>query len=174
MPFTIAAAGAVGIPWGEGLGTLGRWGILPAPERGLPEQDVLMWWGLSVVGYTTYSLVMELITGRTVGKLLARVRLVSEAGTRPTAGQVLTRNLTRLIEFMPQFWVFVVLVLLSRNRQRMGDIFARTVAVRLVPRQPPSADSGDGNAPGKPDDGEPADSDDERAEPSDPDQQRRE
>ncbi|MBU0617630.1 MAG: RDD family protein, partial [Planctomycetes bacterium] len=88
-PFTIAAAAAVGIPWGEGLGALGRWGISPNPESGLPEENVLLWWGLSVAGYTMYSLVMELIAGRTVGKVIARVRLISEAGTRPTAAQIL-------------------------------------------------------------------------------------
>lgn len=135
-PFTIAAASAVGIPWSEGLESLGRWGISPDPQGVLPDEKVLLWWGLSVAGFTTYSLVMELITGRTVGKVIARVRLLSEAGTPPTAGQILARNLTRLIELMPQFWLFVVLVIASRNRQRLGDIFARTVAVRLLPRRP--------------------------------------
>jgi uncharacterized RDD family membrane protein YckC len=155
VPFTLAAATAVGIPWGHGLGTLGRWGISPDPQGGLPEQNVLLWWGLSVFGYTAYSLVMELLTGRTVGKVIARVRLMSEAGTRPTAGQVLTRNLTRLIEFMPQFWVFVVLVVLSRNRQRMGDIFARTVAIRLLSHEPSAPERG--GADGESDDSQPGD-----------------
>lgn len=140
-PFTVAAAAVVGIPWKEGLGALGRWGISPNAEGSIPEQNVLVWWGLSIFGYTTYSLVMELIVRRTVGKLIARVHLVSEAGTRPTAGQILIRNLTRLIELMPQFWVFVILVVFSRNRQRMGDIFARTVVIRLLSDRPSSAAS---------------------------------
>jgi uncharacterized RDD family membrane protein YckC len=143
IPFTLAAAAAVGIPWGEGLSALGRWGISPNQGDGLPEQNVLLWWSLSVVGYTTYSLVMELITRRTVGKVIARVYLLSEAGTRPTAGQILARNLTRLIELMPQFWIFVVLVVFSRNRQRMGDIFARTVAIRYLSGKPSSTTSRD-------------------------------
>ncbi len=143
IPFTLAAAAAVGVPWGEGLSALGRWGISPNQEAGLPEQNVLLWWSLSVLGYATYSLVMELIARRTVGKVIARVHLVSETGTRPTAGQILTRNLTRLIEFMPQFWIFVVLVVFSRNRQRMGDIFARTVAIRLLSGKPSSTTSRD-------------------------------
>ncbi len=142
-PFTLAVAVLMDIPWGKGLSTLAFWGISPDPEGGVPEQHVFLWWGFSVACYTTYSLVMELISRRTVGKVIARVYLLSEAGTRPTAGQVLTRNLTRLIEFMPQFWIFVVLVMLSRNRQRMGDIFARTVAIRLLPEKPASKANGD-------------------------------
>jgi uncharacterized RDD family membrane protein YckC len=133
-PFTIAAAAAVEISWGAGLRSLGRWGLSQDVEGGLPEENVLLWWGLSVAGFTLYSLVMELIAGRTVGKIVARVRLISEAGTPPSAGQILARNLMRLIELMPQFWLFAVLVLVSRNRQRMGDIFARTLAIRLLPR----------------------------------------
>jgi len=171
IPFTLAAAAAVGIPWGEGLSALGRWGISPNQEAGLPEQKVLLWWSLSVLGYATYSLVMELIARRTVGKVIARVHLISEAGTRPTAGQILTRNLTRLIELMPQFWIFVVLVVFSRNRQRMGDIFARTVAIRLLSGKPSSTTSRDESDAGhKPDGPDAAEGDGDERESSGPDQ----
>jgi uncharacterized RDD family membrane protein YckC len=74
-----------------------------------------------------------------VGKVIARVHLLSAAGTRPTVGQIVIRNLARLIEFTPQFWVFMILVVFSRNHQRMGDIFARTVAIRLLSDKPSSA-----------------------------------
>jgi hypothetical protein len=83
---------------------------------------------------------MELLTRRTVGKVFARVYLLSETGTRPAAWQILVRNLSRLIEFTPQFWFLVVLVLISRNRQRLGDIFARTLAIRLAAVQPSTTD----------------------------------
>jgi uncharacterized RDD family membrane protein YckC len=139
-PFTLAAAAMLDVPWSEGFGTLAKWGISPSPESGMPQRNVLVWWGLSVFGYTMYMLVMELLTRRTVGKVIIGIRLLSEAGTSPTGWQILARNVTRLIELMPQFWIFVVLVLLSRNRQRMGDIFARTVAVRLTVGQPRGGD----------------------------------
>ncbi len=139
-PFTLAGAILLDVPWSDGLRTLAKWGITPDPEGGVPDRKVLLWWGFSVVCYTSYTLVMELIAARTVGKVLARVYLLSEAGTRPAGWQIVIRNLTRLIEFMPQFWFFVVLVLISRNRQRMGDIFARTLAIRLTPAQPAITD----------------------------------
>ena len=163
-PFTLAAAIVLDVPWREGVRDLAKWGISPDPEGGLPEQKVLLWWAFGVCGHTAYMLVMELLTRRTVGKVLTRVYLLSESGRRPTVVQILTRNFLRLIELMPQFWVFAVLVLLSRNRQRMGDIFARTLVIRPVPVQRttvgdevagppddrPSEPSGD-EAPAKPD-----------------------
>lgn len=169
-PFSIAAASVLDIPWSEGLRSLAKWGIVPDQQGGLPERDVLLWWALSVAGHTMYMLVMELLTRRTVGKVIARVDLISESGARPGAGQILARNLTRLVEFMPQFWVFAVLVLLSRNRQRLGDIFARTVAVRRVPTPPagsPGASKSPSGAakgpPGEQSEDTPAAEDDERA-----------
>jgi len=147
-PFTLVGAMLLDVPWGQGLRSLARWGISPDPQGSVPEQKVVLWWAFSVLCYTTYMLVMELITLRSPGKYFARIYLLSESGTRPAARQILTRNLTRLIEFMPQFWIFIVLVLLSRNRQRMGDIFARTVAVRLTPARPAVPDR---KAPGPPD-----------------------
>lgn len=138
VPFALAAAKMLDVSCSDGLRALFKWGISPDPEGGVPEQSVFAWWALSVLGYTAYMLLMELLVRRTVGKVVTRVYLLSESGTRPTAWQIVTRNLTRLIEFMPQFWIFVVLVLLSRNRQRIGDIFARTVAIRLTPHRPAS------------------------------------
>jgi uncharacterized RDD family membrane protein YckC len=164
IPFTVAAAFTLDIPWLDGLRALSRWGIVPDRQGGMLNQNVLVWWTLSVVGHTTYMLVMELIARRTVGKVFARVHLLSELGTRPTAGQILTRNLTRLIELLPQFWIFVVLVLLSRNRQRLGDIFARTVVIRLTHEQATGTEaertgpSRDEEAP-SPDSGKPGTSD---------------
>ena len=100
-----------------------------------------------------------------------RLHLLSESGTRPTAGQIFARNLSRLPEFMPQFWVFVILVMLSRNHQRMGDIFARTLVIRKAPARPP----GDSAPPPSQEDHpgekrEPPAEDEDQPAPPDPDQ----
>jgi uncharacterized RDD family membrane protein YckC len=88
-------------------------------------------------------LVMELLTGRTVGKVLTGTRLLAETGTRPASWQILVRNALRLLELVPQFWILGLLVLLSRNRQRLGDIFARTLVVRRAGPLEPTADQDD-------------------------------
>jgi uncharacterized RDD family membrane protein YckC len=49
------------------------------------------------------------------------------------------RNVLRCLELMPPFWVLGFVVVLSRNRQRVGDIFARTIVVRRLGR--PRADN---------------------------------
>ncbi|MFQ5806867.1 MAG: hypothetical protein ACE5I3_10495 [Phycisphaerae bacterium] len=84
-PFTLAAAVMLDVPWGEGLVKLARWGIKPGPEGSLPRPEILQWWALSVSGHTAYMLVMELLARRTVGKVFARVYLLSESGARPAA-----------------------------------------------------------------------------------------
>lgn len=135
-PFTLAAAALLGIRWGDGLAALARWGVARAPSDGPPADNILIWWAFSVGGHTLYMLIMELISRRTVGKVLARVYLMSETGARAKVWQILVRNLARLLEFLPQFWIFAILVILSRNHQRVGDVLARTVAIRIVPRPP--------------------------------------
>ena len=86
----------------------------------MPASDFLLWWCVSAGSYTVYSLLMELATGRTVGKTVLRVELLNEAGTRPGPAQIFVRNLMRLIEIMPPFWILGFFLVLSRNRQRVG------------------------------------------------------
>jgi uncharacterized RDD family membrane protein YckC len=129
VPFSFAASLATGAGWIDGFQTLGAWALSPDPS-GPPDARVLTWWGLTACGHTLYALVMELITGRTVGKTLLGLRISSEAGTTASKAQIAGRNALRLLELLPQFWIFAALVVLSRNRQRLGDIFARTIVVR--------------------------------------------
>lgn len=96
----------------------------------LPANDTLIWWTASVAAHTVYATIMELAVRRTVGKLLVGAHVVSEAGAPAGVGATLLRNLLRLIELMPPMWILAFLVVLSRNRQRAGDIFAHTVVVR--------------------------------------------
>ena len=46
-----------------------------------------------------YYWVMESLTGKTVGKMITRTRIVKEDGSRPTPINVLGRTLSRLIPF---------------------------------------------------------------------------
>ena len=129
-----------GIQWLDGLRELAAWGIGTSSESGHPPAEILMWWAASCSLHSLYMLVMELLTGRTVGKVLTGTRLLAETGTRPTVWQILVRNLLRLLELVPQFWILGLLVLLSRNRQRLGDIFARTLVVHRAGLPKPSDD----------------------------------
>ncbi len=133
VPFSVAAGVMLEIPFSMAMRTLMAWGFSPEQNELATNETMLLWWGLSICGFTLYALIMELITGRTVGKVLTGTRVFSERGTAPTLGQIVVRNLMRLLELLPHFWVFGLLVVLSRNQQRLGDVFARTYVARRTP-----------------------------------------
>lgn len=133
VPFGLAAALISGADWRAGLRELFGWAYGSDAVSGrLPPTTTLLWWGLTVGGYTVYSLVMELLTRRTVGKVLTGTRLLSESGRPPSISQTTLRNLSRILEMLPPLWILGFLVVLSRNRQRVGDIFARTIVTRQI------------------------------------------
>lgn len=138
-PFVVVASLVVGIDTRAALRQITDWAVGLDPNR-LPTMQTLGWWALATGACSAYMLVMELLTQRTMGKLLTGTRLLAETGVPADARQIVIRNLLRFLELQPPMWVLGFLVLLSRNRQRVGDIFARTVVVRraLVP-PPPSA-----------------------------------
>ncbi|MFH1746481.1 MAG: RDD family protein [Planctomycetota bacterium] len=142
--FTIVGAFLLQVNWSEALGEMGRWAWAVEPGPGgalLPEGRVLTWWCVSTAAYTFYNLILEILGRRTLGKTFTRVSLMTESGGRPRLWQILVRNLFRFIEVLPPFWILGFLVVLSRNRQRVGDIFGRTVAVRQRPEAPRADDS---------------------------------
>ena len=49
----------------------------------------------AAVGYVLYTMVAELLTGRTIGKMLFGLRVVTIAGAKPTMGAIIVRNLLR-------------------------------------------------------------------------------
>ena len=69
--------------------------------------------------------------GQTVGKRVLRLRVVDAHGLRLEPSQVIVRNLMRFIDVLPAFYlVGGTACVLSRRRQRLGDLAAGTVVVR--------------------------------------------
>jgi uncharacterized RDD family membrane protein YckC len=58
-------------------------------------------WLFFVALRTAYYVLCEATTGRTVGKLISRTRVVSESGGKPTFVQILQRSLSRMVPFEP-------------------------------------------------------------------------
>jgi uncharacterized RDD family membrane protein YckC len=79
-----------------------------------------------------YCALTEVVFGASPGKLLLRCRVVSEDGRRAAVGQVILRNLLRILELEinPPLLPLLLLAILTRNRQRLGDIVARTLVVQ--------------------------------------------
>ncbi len=82
-----------------------------------------------------YGIVLEAVwRGQTIGKRILRVRVMDSQGTRLQFHQVLLRNLLRVVDALPYFYLLGgTICLLSRRAQRLGDLVAGTVVV-YIPR----------------------------------------
>ena len=107
--------------------------FLVVPEYLLGNQTyratLPVWIGLLVA----YFPLMEVLLGRTVGKFATGTRVVNASGVNPSFAQSIVRTLFRLIEVNP---ILVggapagVAVLMSRHKQRLGDMVAHTYVLR--------------------------------------------
>jgi uncharacterized RDD family membrane protein YckC len=82
---------------------------------------------------TAYSIVFEWYWhGQTVGKRMLRLRVVDIEGMRLQPSQVVVRNLLRFVDSLPLFYVVGgITCLFSRHAQRLGDLAANTVVIRM-------------------------------------------
>lgn len=85
-------------------------------------------YAVAIVAYVLYTLMAELLVGRTVGKMIFGLRVVNLDGTTPSTGQRTTRNLLRVID-AGLFMVPILLIPFSPLRQRPGDAAAGTLVV---------------------------------------------
>ncbi len=80
-----------------------------------------------------YFLILEHTFGRTLGKLICRVRIVNASGSFPKLSQAMIRTLFRILEVNPALLGGVpagIVVLASKKRQRLGDMVAKTFVLR--------------------------------------------
>ncbi len=98
-------------------------------------------WAWFRAGYVVYAVATEVWLGASPGKRILGIRVASESLERPTPVQTVVRNLSKLVELEPvlKFWPFLLVVLFTRNRQRAGDLLARTL---LIERQTTFASGG--------------------------------
>jgi uncharacterized RDD family membrane protein YckC len=70
--------------------------------------------------------------GQTLGKRTMRLRVVDAQGLRLKFNQIVIRNLLRMVDMLPLFYlVGGTACVLSRRAQRLGDFAANTVVVRI-------------------------------------------
>mgnify|MGYP006294999281 FL=1 len=87
----------------------------------------LGWLGLGI-GYHT---LLEWRYGKTIGKYLVSIRTVEADGSALSLRSSLVRNLLRLIDWLPMFYVVgILLVAVSSDHERLGDRIAGTAVVR--------------------------------------------
>jgi len=93
-------------------------------------------WISSVVGavltfaYFTY---MEATYGQTLGKKLLGLVVVTEAGEDCELDDAVVRNLLRFVDALPfAYLIGAVVIFISDDDQRLGDLAADTVVARTV------------------------------------------
>jgi uncharacterized RDD family membrane protein YckC len=88
--------------------------------------------GVTLVVYIGYFAVCEIASGgRTPGKSAGHLRVLDVSGTAPTAGQLLLRNVARIVDVL--FGLGVIVMFWNRQSRRVGDLLAGTVVVRARP-----------------------------------------
>jgi uncharacterized RDD family membrane protein YckC len=104
-----------------------------AEAAGLLIQFVLM------IGYGIYC--EWFWRGQTLGKRMMRLRVVDAQGLRLKFSQVVVRNLLRFVDMLPFFYlVGGVACAVSRRAQRLGDLAANTIVVRIPKMAEPNLD----------------------------------
>lgn len=75
----------------------------------------------------------ESTSGQTISKQVMKIKVVDEqALSIIDMGRALIRNVLRIIDFLPFFYIIgVILISTNPKKQRLGDIATKTVVVKL-------------------------------------------
>jgi uncharacterized membrane protein SpoIIM required for sporulation/uncharacterized RDD family membrane protein YckC len=116
------------------------WSIMGNLDFDIPADSETLWYLAGAMPataiYFLYHLVLEpLMGGRTPGKRMTGLRILTPEGLVPGAGALVTRNVFRIVDSMPAFYVVGLLfVMFGRRHLRLGDLAAGTVlAVERAP-----------------------------------------
>ncbi len=146
LPFMFLASGAylVLLPPGTNVDQHAR-----QIMEGTVLPDALAWCVISgMMGFLAYSTLMEFYFQATLGKMLFRLRVVGDEGRKPALREVAARNLMKVIALSFSLFllgIYALFMLLTRMRQGLGDMVARTTVTteaRPGPAspKPPEAD----------------------------------
>lgn len=88
---------------------------------------------IAMVIYLLHTTITELFAGRSLGKMIVGLRVVTTDGGTPGKSAMLLRNLLRLLDVIPIPLGFIVLT--TPLRQRVGDMIAKTVVIVMTEPQ---------------------------------------
>jgi uncharacterized RDD family membrane protein YckC len=96
--------------------------------EGAPALVVILLAFIVTLGY--FAVLESSSSGKTLGKLIAGIRVADIGGGKASFNQALMRNILRLIDGLVFYIVGIILILRSDRKQRLGDRVARTVVLR--------------------------------------------
>jgi uncharacterized RDD family membrane protein YckC len=111
-------------------------------ETDLTDGQAIAVFFTGVVAIAAYFTVSEGLTGRTLGKLLTGTIVVDAEGRPPGIWRALVRTLMRLVEVNPLLLGGIpagIVVAMTKEKQRLGDLAAGTYVVPVKTLQGMSA-----------------------------------
>ena len=93
------------------------------------------WYLIIAVGLVPlfYTLLCEIFNqGQSVGKMLMKTQVVKLDGSRPTLGAFLMRWLLFMIDGPLTSYMGLIVMVLTRNNQRLGDMAAGTIVIKKL------------------------------------------
>lgn len=94
---------------------------------GLPAVVVI---AASSLVFLVYLIVFEGVVGATPGKFILGLRVKTVEGGRCDFGRALIRNVLRIVDAIAVYLVGLIVALVSKKRQRVGDLAAHTIVAR--------------------------------------------
>jgi uncharacterized RDD family membrane protein YckC len=83
-----------------------------------------------VVGWGYFALFEAYWHGQTPGKRVMKIRVIKDSGRQITLFEALARNLLRVVDYLPGFYLVGLITMLCNKRsQRVGDLAAGTMVV---------------------------------------------
>lgn len=115
---------------------------------GVDNASTALYWGATFL----LLVVLQGITGRTLGKLLTGIRTVGEDGQPPGIGRALGRWVLWVVDGFPYFVPLLgfILALTTQGHRRVGDMAAKTFVVRSSAAGAPIVVPGLASAPATP------------------------
>jgi len=80
-----------------------------------------------------YFIVMEATQGATLGKKAMGLKVVKQDGTKMDWQASIVRNIMRIIDGLFFYLVAAIAVWVSKSKQRLGDMAAHTLVVKVQP-----------------------------------------
>ncbi|MFA6099647.1 MAG: RDD family protein [Patescibacteria group bacterium] len=77
-----------------------------------------------------YYIILDATTGKTIGKYIVKTKVVNAQGGKISWGQSIGRNLMRIIDGLFVYLVAVIAIAASKDKQRLGDMVAKTYVVK--------------------------------------------
>ena len=94
--------------------------------------DFLFFFIFETIPLFFYTLCMEVFNrGQTIGKMVMKMRVVKIDGSTPTLGAYIMRWLLYIIDGPGMSFLGVLVIILTKNNQRLGDLAAGTVVIKI-------------------------------------------